>query len=165
MKNFIRTSNFYLLGYHSQDNSIYHLGYYHQNDEQVNHKSYIFTMVEKQIWISVIWNAQKWRIWASLLQNIFTMVEENFGFQLSEMLQNKELEQVYYRMSSPWSKKIKFWISNVWNAPKWRVLASWQKILEVNILTLFPPKKISTKIQAFRPVRLKVFGCLCTWAS
>ena len=54
-----------------------------------------------------------------LLQNIFTMAEENFGFQLSEMLQNKELEQCYYyRIYSPWLRKIKFWISDVLNALK-----------------------------------------------
>ena len=47
----------------------------------------------RKFWIPVVWNAPRWRIWVSSLQNIFTMVEENFEFQLLEMLQNERFWQ------------------------------------------------------------------------
>jgi hypothetical protein len=34
------------------------------------------------------------------------MVEENFGFWRSEMVQNKGFQQDFHRISSPWLKKI-----------------------------------------------------------
>ena len=139
--------------FHSQENPIY-LSFRYLSPKWWASQLHKFTMVEEKFWISVVWNAPKWRIWASSLQNIFTMVEENFGFQSSEMLQNEEFEQVHYRISSSWLKKIldfsclkcsemknlsmfiteyllhgwrKFWISIVGNAPKWRILAKWHK--------------------------------------
>ena len=124
----------------------------------------------RKFWISIVGNAPKWKIWASSLQIIFIMVEENFGFQLSEMLRDEEFEYVHYIISSstmlkifcndlaqilhfgafptieiqnflqPWwwysvislLKWRKFWISVVWNAPKWRIwVCSLQSIFSI----------------------------------
>ena len=43
----------------------------------------------RKFWILMIWNAPGWRIFCCLSQNIFTMVEENFEYWLSEMNQNE----------------------------------------------------------------------------
>ena len=40
----------------------------------------------RNFWILMIWNTPEWRISKRSSQNIFTMVEENFGFWWSQML-------------------------------------------------------------------------------
>ena len=88
----------------------------------------------RNFWILMLWNTPEWRISKRSSQNIFTMVEENFGFRWSEMhqnegfqqvtnriftmvkenfgfawssmLQNEGFQNVYHRISSPWLKKI-----------------------------------------------------------
>ena len=104
--------------------------------------------------IFVVWNASEWRIWNPylriysprlkkifdfrdlecprmkdlnhLLQNIFTMVEENFWFSWSEMLQNGGFGMLISEyIHQGWRK---FLIFVMWNAPEWRIWTAYTRI-------------------------------------
>ena len=91
----------------------------------------------RKFWLSLLWDAPEWRIsidWLGILSPwlkkiwkisidcygiLFTMVEENFDFYCSAMLQNEgALLIVRENFHHGWRK---LWFFLLWNAPEWRI--------------------------------------------
>ena len=121
-------------------------------------------------WISTVWNALKGRVSECITsQNIFTMVEENFGFWWCEIHQIEGFWRLSQSIFTMVKENFAFWWCEI-HQPEWRILAliseylhhGWRK-LWILMMWNAPEWRISALISEYLHLGWRKFWILMTF--